>query len=120
MANTASAKKAIRSSARKRHHNLYWKDKIKGAEKDLKKSLSSKSLDVGILNTQLSMLQKMLDKAAKQKVIHKNKANRLKARYAQKITVQIAKKSKSKGKPAKPEASAKKARAKKATKSSEK
>ena len=97
MANTASAKKAIRSSARKGQHNLFWKKKIHTLVRTLKKSLSTKEADVGILNTQLSALQKALDKAAKEKVIHKNKADRLKARYAKKIAAQNSKVSKSKG-----------------------
>jgi small subunit ribosomal protein S20 len=97
MANTASAKKAIRSSARKRHHNAFWKGRIQRAMKDLKKTLLSKDGDVGILNTQQSALQKVLDKAAKEGVIHKNKADRLKARYAKKVTAQNTKISGSKG-----------------------
>jgi small subunit ribosomal protein S20 len=88
MPNTSSAKKALRSSTRKRQHNLYWKRKIKDAVRDVKKTLSTKGSDVGILNTQLSALQKVLDKAAKEKVIHKNKARRLKSRYAKRITAQ--------------------------------
>jgi small subunit ribosomal protein S20 len=98
MANTASAKKAIRSSARKREHNLFWKKRIHRAAKELKKSLVAKEKDVGILNSQLSKVQKLLDKAAKEGVLHKNKANRLKTRYAKKIAAQNSKVSGSGGK----------------------
>lgn len=88
MANTQSAKKQIRASQKKRKHNLYWKKRIKEAAKDLKKAFLSKEKDTGILNTKLKALQKSLDKASKEKVIHKNKANRIKSKYAKKITAQ--------------------------------
>lgn len=85
MPNTKSAKKALRSSARKRQHNFLWKKKIKDTTKSLDKALELKKSEAGILNTQLSALQKVLDKASKEKVIHKNKADRIKSRYARKI-----------------------------------
>lgn len=86
MANTSSAKKAVRSSERKRQHNLFWKKKIKDNVKALQKSLGIKEPKVEALNEQLHALQKNVDKAAKEKVIHKNKANRLKSRYAKRIS----------------------------------
>lgn len=84
MANTKSAKKAVRSSNKKKLHNLGWKKRIKSAIRnfsDLVKSASS-STD---LTKSLSMAQKALDKAAKENVIHKNKANRLKSKLAVKL-----------------------------------
>jgi len=84
MANTKSAKKAVRSSNKKKIHNLGWKKRIKTAIRnftDLVKS-SAKTED---LNKSLSMAQKALDKASKENVIHKNKANRLKAKLAVKL-----------------------------------
>ena len=86
MANTRSAKKAVRSSAKKRTHNLFWTKKIKESVKALKKSLITKGADADILKEKLVTLQKAVDKASKEKVIHKNKANRLKSTYAKKIT----------------------------------
>ncbi|MBU0649840.1 30S ribosomal protein S20 [Patescibacteria group bacterium] len=74
MAKTANAKKAHRGSQRKRQHNLFWKKRIKVAQKAA--PLTSEAYQV---------LQSVLDKAAKHKVIHKNKASRLKARYAKKL-----------------------------------
>jgi len=76
MPNTKSAKKALRGSLRKRKYNLIWKTKVKR----LVKSLKSKKTKV--TPKDLSELQKALDKASKKRAIHKNKANRLKSRYA--------------------------------------
>lgn len=84
MPNTKSAQKAVRSSKRKNEHNLFWKKKIKDALKNLKKSLDLKENE-DVLNSKLTIFQQVLDKAAKEKVIHKNKANRLKSIYASKI-----------------------------------
>jgi small subunit ribosomal protein S20 len=86
MANTMSAKKQIRASEKKRIHNLFWKKRIRESLKDLQKSLLSKGADAGILNKKLVSLQTALDKASKEKVIHKNKADRLKSTYARKIS----------------------------------
>lgn len=84
MANTQSAKKAIRGSEKKRQHNLFWKRRVNSAEKNLTKLLKD-GANADILNENLSVLQKILDKAAKEKVIHVNKANRVKSRFAEKI-----------------------------------
>lgn len=86
MANTLSAKKAIRGSEKKRQHNLFWKRRIKAAAGNLLKLTKDSKADAKLLNENLTVLQKVLDKAVKEKVIHKNKANRLKSRYAKKVT----------------------------------
>ncbi|OGC48064.1 hypothetical protein A2W32_05545 [candidate division WWE3 bacterium RBG_16_37_10] len=93
MPNTMSAAKALRQSNKKRQHNLYWKKRISDVRKQISHLLQTKNLNADILNKELSLLAKALDKAAKEKVIHKNKANRLKSRYARKITVQLKKSS---------------------------
>jgi len=59
---------------------------VKESVKLLKDNVENKQVDADILNKELMALQKVLDKAAKNNVIHKNKANRLKSRYAKKIT----------------------------------
>ncbi|RJR26895.1 30S ribosomal protein S20 [candidate division WWE3 bacterium] len=92
MANTKSAKKAIRSSERKRSHNAMWEKRIKETVKVLKTELDNKNAKPEILNSQLTAVQKVLDKAAKEKVIHKNKSNRLKSRYAKSIAALLSKK----------------------------
>jgi len=86
MANTASAKKNIRSSARKKSHNLMWKKKVKDIVKSLKDGLTAKNGKVEELSQKLHDLQKAADKAVKEKVIHKNRSNRLKSLYARKIS----------------------------------
>jgi len=85
MANIKSAKKAIRGSAKKREHNLFWKRRMSSASKSLLKVLNEDIKDTAILNERLSVLQKVVDKAAKEKVIHKNKAARIKAGFSKKI-----------------------------------
>jgi small subunit ribosomal protein S20 len=88
MANTKSAQKAIRQSNKKKIYNLLWKKRVKNVSKTLKQTLETKNPKADILNEEYQALQKVLDKAAKTKAIHKNKASRLKSRYAKKITVQ--------------------------------
>ncbi|KKS06944.1 MAG: 30S ribosomal protein S20 [candidate division WWE3 bacterium GW2011_GWE1_41_27] len=96
MPNTKSAKKALRGSAKKRKHNIFWKDKYKASIKSMKASLAS-SNGGEVSKDQMQVLQRVLDKASKEKVIHKNKANRLKSRYARKVSAL----SKATGKPKK-------------------
>jgi len=93
MPNIKSAKKALRQSIKKRQHNLYWKRQIKTAVKSLKQNLENDPKNTDILKKEEVGLQKVLDKAAKNKVIHKNKANRLKSRFAKKISAHESKKS---------------------------
>ncbi|MBD3365943.1 30S ribosomal protein S20 [candidate division WWE3 bacterium] len=89
MPNIMSAKKALRQSERKRAHNLFWKTRVKRVVKELKNLLATKGTSPDILKEKESLLQKYLDKAAKKNVIHKNKADRLKSRYAQKVTAYL-------------------------------
>lgn len=86
MPNTMSAKKALRQSQRKRAHNLFWKSRIRSVVRDLKELLQDKNSDPAILKEKEVLLQKYSDKAVKEKVVSGNKANRLKSKYAQKIT----------------------------------
>ena len=94
MPNTQSAEKALRNSIRKKAHNLFWKSRFKKVIKSLNKGFDSNEKPEFLMK-KLDLLQKMLDKAAKEKVIHKNKANRLKSRYAKKIAALDQKTSKS-------------------------
>lgn len=80
MAKTANAKKAHRGSEAKKQHNLFWKKRIKVAQK-------ATPLDGESYKT----LQSVLDKAANNKVVHKNKAARLKSRFAKKLAKEITK-----------------------------
>jgi ribosomal protein S20 len=87
MPNIESAKKALRQSKKKRSQNQFWKNRIKREMKGLNKLLDDKGSDILSLKGEESALQKVLDKAAKNKAIHKNKARRLKSRFAKKIAV---------------------------------
>jgi len=98
MPNTNSAKKAVRSSLRKREHNQLWKNRIRTAVKVVKKSIAGKVSDPKVLAEQLTALQKTVDRATKEKVIHKNKANRLKSNYAHKTAKLVEKSTASKAK----------------------
>jgi small subunit ribosomal protein S20 len=88
MANTQSAKKAQRQSNKKRAHNLFWKRKIKSLTKTITQTLGTKKENTDILIKEMATLQKTVDKAAKSKVIHKNKANRIKSIYVKRIAAQ--------------------------------
>ncbi len=81
MANTKSAKKAIRVSERKKAMNSKSKTGYKEAQKKLAKAISSKEKKQSTLEL-LSKAYKAIDKAAKRNVIHKKKAARLKSRLA--------------------------------------
>lgn len=70
---TKSAKKALRQDRRRQIRNLKIKDQLKKALRLTKKKPTAKNL---------SLAYQLLDRAAKKKVIHQNKANRLKSRLA--------------------------------------
>lgn len=81
MANTSSAKKAIRVSKRKAVINLRTKRAYKTASKNVLKSIAGKGKK-GDSQALLSSAFKSIDKAAKRNIIHKNTASRYKARLA--------------------------------------
>lgn len=80
MAITKSAKKAIRSSARKRVFNLRRRTALHDTTKSLLKALSKK--DVAGAEKLLPSAYKAIDKAMKRGVIKKNTAARKKSRLA--------------------------------------
>jgi len=78
-----SAKKELRKSLKRRERNLLRKEKIKNTVKELKRLLEKNKIEEA--KNQLSLVYKAIDKAAKRNVIHKNKAARLKSKYAKLI-----------------------------------
>jgi len=80
MAITSSAKKAIRSSAKKHVFNLRRKDAMKDTTKSLTKSLTAK--DVVAAEKLLPKAYAAIDKAKKRGVIKANTAARKKSRLA--------------------------------------
>jgi small subunit ribosomal protein S20 len=80
---TTSAKKALRQNKTRHTRNVVKKEAYKKAVVDFRKLVSAKKLDEAA--KALPVAFKALDKAAKTKVIEKNKASRLKSRLAQLI-----------------------------------
>ena len=80
MAITSSAKKAIRSSDKKRVFNLRRKDAMKDTTKSLTKALAAK--DVAAAEKLLPAAYATIDKAKKRGVIKANTAARKKSRLA--------------------------------------
>jgi small subunit ribosomal protein S20 len=77
---TRSAKKALRQSLKKRAHNLFYKNKIKALFKKVKSLVLERKIEEA--KKLLPQIYKILDKAAKEKVIKKNTAARKKSRIA--------------------------------------
>ena len=106
---TKSAKKALRVSARRHEENLVTKDLYKKAVKLVRKAAEEGLEEASVL---LGKAQSALDKAAKSKTIHPNKAARLKSRLAKKVSAPASapakKATKAKKTPAKKSASKKK------------
>jgi len=80
---TRGAKKAIRSSTRKRVFNIARKDKVSKAVKSLKKLVADKKYKEAVVA--MKAVQKALDKAVKAKTIKKNTASRKKSRFSKMI-----------------------------------
>ena len=81
MANHKSALKRIRSNEAKRLRNKYQHKTARNAVRDLRTSEDKKEAE-GKLNTVISML----DKLAKNNIIHKNKAANLKSQLTKQIS----------------------------------
>jgi len=76
MANIKANKKSIRQTARRAEHNKIVRTRLKS----LVKSLTGENVAASA-----SQVASAADKAAKTGVIHRNKANRIKARLAKKL-----------------------------------
>ena len=83
---TSSAKKALRSSKRKRVFNLHRKNEMKNVIKEYKKLILNKKTNEA--QKLIPRLQKAIDKAEKRGVIKKNTASRKKSRLI-KITLNL-------------------------------
>lgn len=79
---TSSAKKALRRDRRRTIINQRVKRKIKAALKEIRQKPTQKAL---------VKTASILDRAAKKKIIHKNKANRLKSKLAKLLETKKAK-----------------------------
>ncbi len=77
MANHKSALKRVRSDAKKRARNRYYHKTARNAVRELRASS-----DASAVQEQMPKVVSMIDKLAKNNVIHKNKAANLKASLA--------------------------------------
>ncbi|PDV97967.1 30S ribosomal protein S20 [Candidatus Chloroploca asiatica] len=81
MANTQSAKKRIRSNARKHERNTVYRSRVKTMVKKAEMSIFSGTPDEEAVRDAISTL----DKAAVKGIIHKNNAARRKSRLMKKL-----------------------------------
>lgn len=84
MANTSSAKKAVRSSERKHKINDQVRRKYKAARKDVRKAVDAgdkKAAEAAMPNA-----MKFIDKAVKKNILHKNTGSRYKSRLAKAVS----------------------------------
>ena len=80
MANHKSALKRIRQSETRRLHNRYYGKTMRNAVRKLRATTNKEEA-----TSMLPSVTKLLDKLAKTRVIHKNKANNLKSKLAKYI-----------------------------------
>lgn len=73
MANTKQAQKMIRKTKKRTQYNRWWKSKVKNAIKELESTVAKDA------NAKLTALQKVVDKAIKNNVIHRNTGARIKS-----------------------------------------
>ena len=98
MANTKQAKKMIRKTKRRTQYNRWWKINVKSKIKEVDSVISQKDLSEKEVIEANRSLQKTLDKASKNNVIHKNKVNRIKSKYANNLTQLVSTKPKAESK----------------------
>ena len=80
MANHKSSLKRIRQEQKRRLHNRYYAKSMRVAVRKLRATT-----DKAEAEKQFPIVQKMLDKLAKTRIIHKNKAANLKSKLAHHI-----------------------------------
>lgn len=86
MANIKSAIKKIRKDKVRVARNKAWRSKVKTLVKKTDQLLAQKGIASDKLDQVFKEAQKNLDKAAKKRIIHPNKAARLKSHLAKKIS----------------------------------
>lgn len=84
MPQTASAKKALRVSERRRAINDHWRTKLRFTERKFLKALDAKnSAEARAL---FLSLQSTVDRMARRHILHRNTAARKKSRFAATLT----------------------------------
>jgi len=84
MPNLKTAKKNLRKTKKRTVLNNQYKNKIDYLIRKIKKGVKEGTEN---LKEMLTSLYKLVDKAAKKKVIHKNKARRIKSKMAKLIKI---------------------------------
>lgn len=84
MSHTMAAAKAQRQTKKRTARNRAIKERIKDAVKSLSKLVAAKN--AAEAQAALPKFYKLLDKAAKEHTIHRNKANRLKSTWMKKVS----------------------------------
>ena len=83
MPNTKSAKKALRKSRKRYEENRRFKARLKRWIKKLQLLVADAQKEYA--EKTFPMVQKLLDKAAKKHIYHKNKVNRIKSRLHKQV-----------------------------------
>lgn len=83
MPQTRSMKKSLRQSLKRRARNNQWKAKVKQARRQLLDNAGKVAAEDTAAN--LSLAQKMIDKATKRGILHPNTAARRKALLAARV-----------------------------------
>jgi len=78
MAILKSSKRELKKTERRGLHNLFWKNKVKKIYKEFFDLIKKKKMAEA--KEKLCFLQKVIDKAKKEKVLKKNRASRLKSK----------------------------------------
>lgn len=78
MPNLQNAKKALKQSVKKEALNRQYKNRIKSVNRSLNDAIEKNNQEE--VTSNLSLLFKAIDKAAKKNIIHRNTANRKKAK----------------------------------------
>lgn len=83
MPQTASMRKSLRQSLKRRDRNRVWKVRVKQAKRALLDNVKTATVEESA--ERMSAAQKALDKAAKRNIVHPNTAARRKSRMAKKV-----------------------------------
>ena len=83
MPNTASAKKRLRQNVKQRNHNRSIKSALRTSIRKVREATAAGEMEKA--ETEFRTTTKKLDQAGAQRIIHPNKASRLKSRLSKHI-----------------------------------
>ncbi len=85
MPNTPGAKKRLRQSLVRRDRNRAERTKLRHSLRKFREAVAAKDMDAA--KTLFQATARLLDKAASKKIIHRNKAARLKSRMSHHVVL---------------------------------